>query len=66
MSTTQAASNMEELMAGLLNRMEQQNEQLQLLTQQQSDQVDDIGQRQKRTDQVVSAIARELSSMKTS
>ena len=33
--------------------------------QQKSDRVDDIGQRQKETNQLVSAIARELSSMKT-
>lgn len=45
--------------------MEQHNEQLRLLMQQQSDQVDDIGQRQKETDQEVSTTARELSSVKT-
>ena len=72
MSTTRAASKMEELMVALLDKMdqwnerllekmEQRNEQLRLLTQQQSDRVDDIGQRQKETDQEVSAIAGELS-----
>ena len=75
MSTTRAASKMEELMVALLDKMdqrnerllekmEQRNEQLRLLTQQQSDRVDDIGQRQKETDQEVSAIAGELSPVK--
>ena len=72
MSTTRAASKMEELMVAhldkmdqwnerLLEKMEQRNEQLRLLMQQQSDRVDDIGQRQKETDQEVSAVAGELS-----
>lgn len=38
MSTTQADSKIEELMAGLLNRMEQQNEQLFEKTEQQNEQ----------------------------
>ena len=49
------------LFAGTSSR----NEQLWLQTQQQSDRVDDIGQRQKETDQEIGTIARELSSMKT-
>ena len=72
MSSTRAASRMEELMVALLDKMdqrnerllekmEQRNEQLRVLIQQRSDPVDDIGQRQKETDQEVSAIAGELS-----
>ena len=72
MSSTRAASKMEELMVALLDKMdqrnerllekmEQRNEQLRVLIQQRSDPVDDIGQRQKETDQEVSAIAGEPS-----
>ena len=72
MSTTRVASKMEELMVALLDKMdqwnerllekmEQRNEQLWVQIQQCSDPVDDIGQRQKETDQEVSAIAGELS-----
>ena len=64
MSTTRATSKMEELMSTLLERMEQQNEQLQVMTQQQADRIENVAQRQKETDQEVSAIAGELRSVK--
>ena len=51
-------------MSTLLERMEQQNEQLQVMTQQQADRIENVAQRQKETDQEVSAIAGELRSVK--
>ena len=49
--TTRAATRMEEQMAALLEKMDQQNEQLQLLTRQQAERVDGIELKQKETDE---------------
>ena len=54
--STQAASRTEEHMAALLEKMDQQNEQLQLLTQQQAERVDVIALKQKETDGHIDAI----------
>ena len=48
--STRAASRMEEQMAALLEKMDQHNEQLQLLTQQQAERVDVIALKQEETD----------------
>ena len=54
--TTRAATRMEEQMAALLEKMDQQNEQLQLLTRQQAERVDGIALKQKETDENLDAI----------
>ena len=56
---------MEEQLAVLLEKMDQQSEQLQLLTRQQSERVDGIALKQKETDEHVSAIEGDLESVKT-
>ena len=48
--STRAASKMEEQMAALLEKMDQQNEQLQLLIRQQAERVDVIVLKHKETD----------------
>ena len=62
--STQAASRMEEQMAALLEKMDQQNEQLQLLTRQQAERVDVIELKQKETDRHIKAIKGDLDSAK--
>ena len=63
--STRAASRMEEQMGALLEKMDQQSQQLQLLTRQQSEQLDQIAQKQKETNEHVSAVAEDLESVKT-
>ena len=58
--STRAASRMEEQMAALLEKMDQQNEQLQLLTRQQAERVDGIALKQKETDGYIDAIKGDL------
>ena len=62
--STRAASRMEEQMAALLEKMDQQNEQLQLLTRQQAERVDGIALKQKETDGYIDAIKGDLDSVK--
>ena len=62
--STRAASRMEEQMAALLEKMDQQNEQLQLLTRQQAERVDGIALKQKETDRYIDAIKGDLDSVK--
>ena len=62
--STRAASRMEEQMAALLEKMDQQNEQLQLLTRQQAERVDVIALKQKETDGHIDAIKGDLDSVK--
>ena len=62
--STRAASRMEEQMAALLEKMDQQNEQLQLLTRQQAERVDVIVLKQKETDGHIDAIKGDLDSVK--
>ena len=62
--STRAASRMEEQMAALLEKMDQQNEQLQLLTRQQAERVDGIALKQKETDRHIDAIKGDLDSVK--
>ena len=64
--STRAASRMEEQMAALLEKMDQQNEQLQLLTRQQAERVDIIVLKQKETDGHIDAIKGDLDSVKES
>ena len=59
-----AASRMEEQMAALLEKMDQQNEQLQFLTWQQAERVDVIALKQKETDGHINAIKGDLDSVK--
>ena len=51
-------------MAALLEKMDQQNEQLQLLTQQQAKQVDGTALKQKETDKNIDVIKGDLDSVK--
>ena len=51
-------------MAALLEKMDQQNEQLQLLTRQQAERVDGIALKQKETDENLDAIKGDLDSVK--
>ena len=51
-------------MTALLEKMDQQNEQLQLLTQQQAERVDGIALKQKETDENLDAIKGDLDSVK--
>ena len=62
--TTRAATRMEEQMAALLEKLDQQNEQLQLLTRQQAERVDGIDLKQKETDENLDAIKGDLDSVK--
>ena len=65
MIKTRSVSKMEEQLALLIEKMDEQSEQLQLLTKQQSHRVDEIAKKQDETHDQVQAIAGDLDSVKT-
>lgn len=64
-TTTRSQSKLEEQLAMLIAKMDQQSEQLQQLTMQQSERVESVVEQLKETDKHVEAIAGDLDSVKS-
>ncbi len=65
MSTTRAATKLEEQMALMLTKMEEQSQQLQNLAQQQAERLDGVAARQRETDEQVATLQDDLRGVKT-
>ena len=64
--STRSTAKMEEHLALLIAKMDEQKEQLQLLTRQQSERVDEVAKRQEETYEQMQVLAGDLSSKRYS